>query len=62
MPLNRTDVAVYPVPADGLTVFVDGRQFTDDPRNIELKAHTQVVIELGQAGPPPSFDFASFGV
>ena len=57
MPLNRTDVAVYPVPSDGLTVFVDGQQFTDDPRNIELKAHTEVVIELGQVVPPPPFEF-----
>jgi hypothetical protein len=56
-PLNRIDVATHPVPSAGLTVFVDGVQFTDDPRSIQLKAHTQVVLELGQVGPPPSFAF-----
>ena len=56
-PLNRIDVATHTVPSSGLTVFVDGQQFNDDPRNIELKAHTQVVLELGQVGPPPSFTF-----
>jgi len=56
-PLNRIDVATHPVPSAGLTVFVDGVQFTDDPRNIELTAHTQVVLELGRVVPPPSFNF-----
>ncbi len=58
-PLNRSDVATHPVPSGGLTVFVNGVQFPDDPRNIELTAHTQVVLELGQVVPPPSFNFPS---
>jgi hypothetical protein len=56
-PLNRIDVATHPVPSAGLTVFVDGVQYDGDPRDIELKAHTQVVLELGQVGRPPSFTF-----
>ena len=56
-PLNRIDVATHPVPSAGLTVFVDGKQYDGDPRDVELKAHTQVVLELGQVGPPPSFSF-----
>jgi hypothetical protein len=56
-PLNRIDVATHPVPSSGLTVFVNGVQYNDDPRNIDLMAHTQVVIELGQVVPPPSFAF-----
>jgi hypothetical protein len=58
-PLNRIDVATHPVPSTGLTVFVNGVQYSDDPRNIELTAHTQVVLELGQVVPPPSFSFPS---
>lgn len=45
------------MPSAGLTVFVDGVQYDGDPRDIELKAHTQVVLELGQVGRPPSFTF-----
>jgi hypothetical protein len=56
-PLNRIDVATHPVPSAGLTVFVDGVQYNGDPRDIELKAHTQVVLELGQVVPPPNFSF-----
>jgi hypothetical protein len=56
-PLNRTDVATYPVTGGQLTVFVDGKEYTGDPRDIPLKAHTQIVIEIGQTGPPPQNTF-----
>ncbi|MHB8509827.1 MAG: hypothetical protein ACYDGR_14465 [Candidatus Dormibacteria bacterium] len=57
MPLGRNGVATLPVPGGDLLVFVDGAQYQGDPRQIELKAHTEVVIELGSPVPPPSFDF-----
>jgi hypothetical protein len=38
-------------------VFVDGKEYAGDPRDIPLKAHTQIVLEIGQAGPPPSYTF-----
>jgi hypothetical protein len=56
-PLNRTDVAIYPVTGGQLTVFVDGKEFAGDPRDIPLKAHSQIVIEIGQTGPPPEYVF-----
>ena len=56
-PLNRSDIAIYPVTGGQLTIFVDGQQYNGDPRDIELKAHTQVVLELGQPLPPPQFGF-----
>lgn len=56
-PLNRIDVATHAVPSAGLAVFVDGTQYDGDPRDIELRGHTRVVLELGQFVPPPSFTF-----
>ena len=57
MPLGRNGVADQAVPGGDLLVFVDGKQFDGDPRDVQLKGHTEVVIELGRAGPPPQFDF-----
>lgn len=56
-PLGRNGVATYDVPDGDLTVFVDGVQYDGDPHDIPLRNRTQVVLELGSAGPPPSFDF-----
>lgn len=58
-PLDRSAVSTLTVPGGDLTIFVDGQQYTGDPTQIELKAHTQVVIELGQPAPPPPFDFGN---
>ena len=30
-----------------VTVFVDGRRFHGDPRNVALKKHRQIVVEVG---------------
>jgi hypothetical protein len=59
MPLARTGVAGLDVPNGELVVFVDGQQIPNDqdPRDIELRAHTQVVIEVGKVVQPPSFQF-----
>jgi hypothetical protein len=57
-PLTSTHVALNPV-AGQLKVFVDGQAFSGDPRSIVLKAHTQVVIEIGKQVKPPSFDFGT---
>jgi hypothetical protein len=54
---SRSSVANIAVPNGELTVFVDGEQFTDDPRGIQLSAHTQVVIEVGKVVQPPQFSF-----
>ncbi|HEV3230757.1 MAG TPA: hypothetical protein VG245_00740 [Candidatus Dormibacteraeota bacterium] len=56
-PLSRNGVATYPVPNGDLTAYVDGQPYTGDPREIVLKAHTQVVLELGATSPPPEFVF-----
>jgi hypothetical protein len=48
-PLSKTQVATFPKlgPGDQLKIWVDGKPFTADPRNIVLKSHTQVVVEIG---------------
>jgi hypothetical protein len=49
-PLTRTAVG----PAHGkLTVFVDGTRFHGSPRNITLKSHEDVQIDVGQPVVPP---------
>jgi hypothetical protein len=59
-PLSSTQVALNRVPAGAqFAVFVDGQPFTGDPRGIVLKAHTQVVIEIGRRVGPPGYDFGS---
>ena len=56
-PLTGGKVARILAPAGRLEIFVDGLAYGGDPRQIELKAHTQVVIEIGKPVPPPRFDF-----
>lgn len=42
-----------------LVMFVDGKQYTGDPRKIVLGAHTQVVLEVTppEVNPPPTYTF-----
>ena len=56
-PLTSSEVARIKVPGSQLAVFVDGRPYTGDPRQVPLKAHTQVVIEIGKQVAPPTYDF-----
>jgi hypothetical protein len=58
-PLSSTQVARLTIPTGQLAVFVDGSPFTGDPRAIVLKAHTQVVIEIGKRVTPPNYDFGA---
>jgi len=45
---------------DQVKAWVDGKPYTGDPRNIVLKSHTQVVIEVGpEFVDPPTFDWTS---
>lgn len=57
--LSSTRVARIDVSSGQFTVFVDGRPFTGDPRDVPLKPHTQVVIEIGKQVAPPTFDFGN---
>jgi hypothetical protein len=56
-PLNSTKVAGYSVTSGQLVVYVDGHQYSGDPRNIPLGVHTQIVIEIGRPVAPPQFTF-----
>lgn len=56
-PLSSAYVATHPVIGGRLSVFVDGRQYSGDPRDIPLDAHTQIVLEIGQPVTPPQFTF-----
>jgi hypothetical protein len=48
-PLSETNVAGIRVPRGRLRVYVGGRRFTGDPREMLLAFHSDIVIE---AGPP----------
>ena len=59
-PLTATQVVKLVVPAgQPPTVYVDGKAYVGDLRLIELKRHTQVVIELGKIVNPPAYDFGN---
>ena len=61
-PLSSKQVATFKVgPGDELKMWVDGKPYTGDPRNIVLKSHTQVVVDIGPplTDPPPTFDWNS---
>jgi len=60
MPLSASQVARLAVPAgQPPTVYVDGTVYAGDPRTIELKRHTQVVIEVGRLVDPPGYSFGA---
>jgi hypothetical protein len=55
-PLNRHEVG----PAQGdVTVWVDGKRFDGDPRNVALKDHTTVQLNVGRDVPFVAYDFPS---
>ena len=58
-PLTTSKIALLAVPTGQLAVFVDGHSYVGDPRQVELKDHTQVVIEIGKQITPPTYDFGS---
>ncbi|MDQ1379190.1 MAG: hypothetical protein QOE15_3363 [Acidimicrobiaceae bacterium] len=50
-------------PAMGtLTIFVDGRPFTGDPRSIELKRHGEIQLDVGSVVAPTSIDWTATGL
>jgi hypothetical protein len=57
-PLSTTQVATFPVTdAEPLHIFVNGNSYSGDPTQIQLDAHTQIVLEIGKQVPPPPFTF-----
>lgn len=61
-PLDSTHVGDTTVASDQkLEMFVDGKAYTGNPRNIVLRAHTLVVLEVTPpaVSPPPTFTFPS---
>lgn len=51
-PLSKTGVAGY---NGDVTVFVDGKKYTDDPRGIVFEAHKQIALEIGTPLVTPHF-------
>lgn len=50
-------------PATGtVTTYVDGQPFTGNPRDIELKAHGQVQLDVGSVVPPQLIDWGPTGI
>ena len=56
-PLSRYAAAGLESPG-GLHVYVDGREFAGDPRDIELLPHRTIVIEAGAPVRPVPYEFA----
>ena len=56
-PLNSSEVANHHVTGGALKVFVDAKTYSGDPRDIPLKAHTRIVLEIGKQVPPPTYEF-----
>jgi hypothetical protein len=56
-PLSRTEASsAKAAKGEKLKVWVDGEPYAGDPRLIKLKAHTDIVIEVGPPFPkPPRF-------
>ena len=55
-PLSSTQVGT----AKGtVTVFVNGKRFTGDPRSIKLDPHTVIQLDVGTAVPPKPYTFPS---
>lgn len=54
-PLRTNDLAGW---AGKVTVFVDGKKFHGNPRNIVLRAHEQITLEVGSPiVSPPTYTF-----
>lgn len=54
-PLSSTDLLGHKGP---VTVFVNGKRYTGDPRNIVLTAHLQIALETGSPiVTPPTYTF-----
>lgn len=51
-PLSNTGVAGF---NGNVTVFVDGKKYTDDPRAIVFEAHKQIALEVGTPIVTPAF-------
>jgi len=51
-PLSSTGVAGFD---GGVTVFVDGKKYTGDPRDIVFEAHKQIALEVGTPLVTPDF-------
>jgi hypothetical protein len=61
-PLSTGKVATLKVgKGEQMKVWVDGKPYSGDPSRVVLKAHQQVVIEIGPpfTDPPPGYTFAS---
>lgn len=59
-PLSPTQVATFKLaPGEQVKVWVDGQPYTGDPSKIVLKAHEQIVLEIGPpfTDPPPQYTF-----
>ena len=53
-PLNTKRAAsAIAATGSGMKTWVDGKAYTGDPTAIALKAHTDIVIEIGPPFPPP---------
>lgn len=60
--LSGNQVAYFKTDANHqMKVWVDGQPYTGNPRDIVLKAHEQIVIEVGPGftDPPPTYTFPS---
>lgn len=54
-PLSSTQVGPF---KGAVTAYVNGEQYTGDPKTIPLRSHQQVVLEVGQpVVPPPMYKF-----
>jgi hypothetical protein len=53
-PLSRSQVGTA---TGNVTVFVDGKQFSGDPRSIVLAPHKLIQLDVGTVVPPKSFTF-----
>jgi len=54
-PLTRTRVLRFRSPRDRrISVFVDGKRTESDPRDVRLRRHAAIVIEVGGYVPPRS--------
>ena len=62
-PLSPERIWKWRVAAGALRVFVGEMPYHGNPRNIVLRNHTRVTIELGPPYiQPPYFDFAAYGL